>query len=224
MANITTIPIVSTVGATGNFDASAVWSAGSSGGNFNRVSYQVNGQLDSNNFGVSSFLSQHFNTQVINSMHVTNNAIVADKITDGAIQERHIEWRSASDGVRLLRIGKAGYGMARMSASITYSVQTNGTANYISYPVVFSASTAGSYASGGKISCSYKVVPQDGSPGFTASAYPLAAGATHVNVIGGFALGYISSINSASCAMRYNVTNAGALGGTWYEHLMFIGR
>ena len=118
MANVTYNAIASASGAPGNFIASDMWSHHTtSGGNFNRITDQVNGGLDTANYATSGFLSQHFKHNAIVSQHFSNNAILSAKISDSAVLEANMNYESASDGVRLVRIGKAGLKRARYQVS-----------------------------------------------------------------------------------------------------------
>lgn len=172
MANITTLAINTATGSPGNFDASVMWLAGSSGGNLQRIAYQVNGNLNSVNFKTSSFLSQHFNTQVVNSMHVANNAILSAKLTDNAILERHMDYRSTSAGVRVLRVGQAGLKIARVNVTIAEHVDSGDVGFSLSYRCPFSGSTSG-VVSNASIQVSYTASALDGNVGFTTTPLPL---------------------------------------------------
>ncbi len=76
--------------------------------NFSYIEQVLNSNgLDSDNYGVSTVLSQHVRTNAILSQHISDNAVVAAKITAGAIIHSKLNLSSVSDGVRVLQVGAA---------------------------------------------------------------------------------------------------------------------
>lgn len=123
MANITFNSIVSSTSTAGNFKASEMWSSHATyTGNFNAVTDQVNGNLNSINYSVSGFQSSNIAKNAIVSQHISNNAVLSDKLGDGAIVNAHMNYDiSNSAGVRILRCGKAGLKMCRMLQTETFT-------------------------------------------------------------------------------------------------------
>lgn len=129
MANVTFNSIVSSTSTAGNFKASEMWSSHATyTGNFNAVTDQVNGNLNSINYSVSGFQSSNIAKNAILSQHITNNAVLKEKIGDGAIINAHMNYDvSSSDGVRILRCGKSGLKMCRMAQTLSFSVTNSGS-------------------------------------------------------------------------------------------------
>ncbi len=181
MANVTYNAINSASGSPGNFDASVVWSAGATyTGNFQRITNQLNGGLDADNYSVSGFVSTHFAHNAIVSQHISNNAIISDKLTDEAIVEAHMNYQSSDGGARILRCKKAGLKRARLTQTQEIAASATG-----SQTLVFMFSDA-----------------EDGDPGFTATptvgALVANAGASEVQDQRYYAL------DNVSCAYAYN--------------------
>ncbi len=130
MANVTFNSIASSTSTAGNFKASEMWSSHATyTGNFNAVTDQVNGNLNSINYSVSGFQSSNIAHNAILSQHITNNAVLSAKIGDGAVVNNHMVYDiSNSDGVRILRCGKAGVKICRMAQTFPFSAADSGSA------------------------------------------------------------------------------------------------
>jgi len=114
---------------------------------FSRISTVMDSSLDSANYKNSSVLSQHIGNNAVLSQHISDGQVVSQKIAALAVRETNMEYRTASGGARVLRLGSApagvnGIAVARLSETHTVSSS------------VFSTSYLWSDA-------------VDGSPGFT---------------------------------------------------------
>lgn len=179
MANITFNSIVSSTSTAGNFKASEMWSSHATyTGNFNAVTDQVNRNLDSINYGVSSFQSSNIGKNAILSQHITNNAILSDKIGDGAVVGNHMNFQSTASGVRAVQIGRAGVKLARYEVSVTMSEDPAGVAGYYPFLISFSASRTATFTAS-NFGMSYTVAPIDGNPAFTATPVVIRAAESH---------------------------------------------
>lgn len=151
-------------------------------GNFDKISAAINNNaINSDNYGVSSILSQHISTNAILSQHISNNAIVAAKITDNAIVHSKIQFGSANNGARVLQVGAASSDMpangvifARMSQTMSLDSVSTGVQTF-----VFSDATPLDGAAG------FTADPQLGQPMFQVAAStdsaPVACNLTALN-------------------------------------------
>lgn len=225
MANVTFNSIASSTSTAGNFKASEMWSSHATyTGNFNAVTDQVNGNLDSINYSVSGFQSSNIAKNAILSQHITNNAVLSDKIGDGAIVDNHMNFQSTDSGVRAVQIGKAGLKYHRYEILVTTTI-TAGATGYYGFLVSFAGSRTASVIPHAGASYTYTVTPLDGDPGFTENPVMLRAAQSHGGAATQFGLHQrITSLNSISCEIEFFQTSAGTGNYPQTFHLAAVGR
>jgi len=121
--NITVTSIVSAVGAPGNFKASVI------SNNFTQLVAVLNSRgLDSVNYGVSSFLSQHFGNGVVLSDHLGATVVASPQFAAVAVVEKNINRASSDGGVRVLRAGPRAdkLALARLTQVVAINIPGGG--------------------------------------------------------------------------------------------------
>lgn len=188
MANVSYNAVVSASGGAGNFDASVMWSTNATfTGNFNAVTDQVNGNLNSINYSVSGFQSSNIAKNAILSQHISNNAVLSAKIGDAAVVNTHMNYLSSDNGARVVQAGKAGLNVCRVSKTFAIAAADSGSSN-----ITFIWTNA-----------------IDGNPGFTATPVPLSVPIAQGPSIGTpYRWWKITSINSVSAVMEFHWPSA----------------
>lgn len=80
--------------------------------NFAKIAAAVNSNaLDSNNYGISSILSQHISTGQIVSQHIFDGAVGSANLEEEAVVHAKVNFASSDGGVRILQIGDAASNM-----------------------------------------------------------------------------------------------------------------
>jgi hypothetical protein len=112
-------------------------------GDFTKISAAINNNnVNSQNYSQSSILSQHINTSQVQSQHLTDGAVVSQKIADSAVVHAKVEFRTASNGVRVAQIGSVPEGASGVQiARLTKEVSQ--TASIMSVTFDFSAALDG---------------------------------------------------------------------------------
>ena len=80
--------------------------------NFTKIAAAVNSNaLDSNNYGISSILSQHISTGQIVSQHILAGGVGSANLGQKAVVHDKMNFASSDGGVRVLQIGDAASNM-----------------------------------------------------------------------------------------------------------------
>lgn len=200
MGNVTLHAIVSSVGSTGNFDAAKMWSAGSAGGNFNRLSNLINGQIDYENIKVSSILSQHINTAALRSVHFGVWAVQPHQVSQTSLLEQNMKYE-ASFGIRAVRVGSGGMHVCRVTLQYDGSIAGGAPAfigSALTARLPFGGSSSGSY-SNAKYTYTYTAsAPDYASSPFAAA--PILCAVPGIDIAGAgvwnYIQGYATNINA----------------------------
>jgi hypothetical protein len=117
--------------------------------NFDEVTSVINGNLDSDNYAVSSVKSKHVSSNAIHSEHIADSNVASEKIAAEAIVQSHVVL-SGTDGLQLLQYGTnmPANGVVAGRYSQTLAVASNAGSQTYTFRVNFSDAL-------------------DGDPGFT---------------------------------------------------------
>jgi hypothetical protein len=130
--------------------------------NFDKISAAINSNaLDSDNYGLSSILSQHISTGAILSQHFSNSAIVSQKIATSAVVNTHMNYASASGGVRAVQVPSAPPALGVIAARVSQTMTLTASASATTAAIQFSDCPDGSPA--------FTATPQVGIPAIIAT-------------------------------------------------------
>lgn len=101
MANISGYSAIANGTADSNRPYASVMS-----NNFSQIAVAINSNaLNSANYSTSALLSSHIQTSQIQSYHIAQNQVLGAHLSGGVIVESNMNYKSASDGVRVIRYG-----------------------------------------------------------------------------------------------------------------------